>query len=138
MSVERSHGAPRGVLGIGLILVHVTPAETIDDDPGDLDVGTRLFSRDPVRESLGSDSEWILGVRMLETVDAVVMPHVPERSADLLRHDNAIPRIAHIGCAEHRLFLPELPLHIRIRLEAAAGEHDGAARLDGDRFTLVL
>ena len=59
------------------------------------------------------------------------MPHVPQPRADLLRHPDAVAGVAAHRRAEHRLDLPELKLHLRVALEAPAGEHNAAARRNG-------
>src|SRR5262249_59915867 len=103
LGIEDRHRAPCRVLGIRLVLVHVWAAGTVDDDPRHLDVGARILPGYPVRQPFRPDAEGISGIGVPETVDAVIVPHVPERCPDRLRHQDSVPGVAHVGGIEHRL-----------------------------------
>ena len=105
---------------------------------GTLTSGRALSPRNPVRQPLRPDTEGISGIVVLKAVDAVVVPHVPERRPDRLRHQDSVARIAHVGGIEHGLFLPILSLHLGVCLEAAACKDDSAAGLDGEHPAVTL
>src|SRR5215472_13417979 len=100
-----------GILHIGLVFVHETAAVAIDQDPAHHHILAQAVARHPVGQAFEADAERIVAVRVAETIGAVEVPHVPEPGTDLLRHPYAITAVAAHRSAQHRLDLPELPLH---------------------------
>src|SRR5579871_3603418 len=115
-----------GVLSVRVVFVHEAPAVPIDEDPAHQAGAVCRASRRPVAQPANAYAELVGGIGMMETVHAVGMPHVPETSSGSLRHANAVAGIGQRCSRAHRR-RPELPLQVFGSLEAAAGEHDGAA-----------
>src|SRR6266478_2780084 len=68
----------------------------------------------------------------------MVVPHVPKRGTDILRHADAIACICRRGDWQHRRLFPVLRFHLSVGLEAAACEADPTPRLHRDASSALI
>ena len=119
-----------GVLHVGVVFVHETPAAPVQQDPWHAHITAQRRTGLPVGQAFGANAKWIRRVGVAKSVRAVVEPHVPQIGTQGLGHTDTVSGVAAKRRRRHGAFGPESALHRGVALEASAGQHYAAPRAD--------
>ncbi len=109
--IVQSHRPMVRILHIGIVFIHEPLAVLVDDDPAHRIVMGRFRAGYPIAHAADADAEFEVRVRVMKSVDPVVVPHMPEPCAGLLTHADSIAGVAKRGNRAGRWCRPELALH---------------------------